>query len=387
MMSAIAHLDTAARVALAFRARIAVSIAFLILGFGPGLWAVHIPIVQERLEISPAILGVALLVMAAGAVVSMPIMGWAVGHLGSRGPTAAGVLLYMIVAPLPILADSVPLFFVALFFFGLLMGGLDVVGNVQASDVETLRGKPTMSSFHAFYSIGALLGALAGAFVIAQGWGDGSGAVVICAILFVVGALSVRNLLATDKPEAGPQFALPSRAVLGLGFVAALVFAIEGAVTDWSALFLTDAKKATPETAAFGYAAYALAMAGLRLVGDPIVTRFGARRLVVGGGLLCVLGLGIALASPWPLVGAIGFGLVGLGAANIAPICFSAGARVPGVAPGLGVSAVATMGYSGFLVFPPILGFAAELFGLSAAIGIVLVMSMALALIGARQRY
>ncbi len=386
-MGATARMEEISTQALAFRARIAVSVAFFILGVGPGLWAVHIPLVQERLAINPAVLGLALLVMAGGAVISMPIMGWAVGHVGSRLPTGVGVLLYMIVTPLPILADSVPLFFLALFFFGLLMGGLDVTGNVQAADVETLRGKATMSSFHAFYSIGALCGALAGAFVIGRGWGDGRGAAAICAVLFVAGAFAVRHLLPSDKPEAGPKFALPPAAVIGLGLIAALVFAIEGAVTDWSALFLTGVKAATPETAAFGYATYALAMAGLRLVGDPIVQRLGARRIVVGGGALCVVGLAIALASPWPLLGALGFGLVGLGAANIAPVCFSAGARAPGVPPGVGVSAVATMGYSGFLIFPPILGFAAELVGLSASIGIVLVMSAALALLGLRQRF
>ncbi len=386
-MSTIARAGGSRASAVAVRARIAVSVAFFILGVGPGLWAVHIPLVQERLGINPAVLGLALLAMACGAVIAMPIMGWAVGHVGSRLPTAVGVLLYMVATPLPILADSVPLFFVALFFFGLLMGGLDVTGNVQAADVEALRGKATMSSFHAFYSIGALSGALAGAFVIGNGWGDGSGAAAICALLFIIGAFAVRHLLPGDKPEAGPKFALPPAAVIGLGLIAGLVFAIEGAVTDWSALFLTNSKSATPETAAFGFATYALAMAGLRLVGDPIVQRLGARRIVVGGGLLCVLGLGIALASPWPLLGAVGFGLVGLGAANIAPVCFSAGARAPGVAPGVGVSAVATMGYSGFLIFPPILGFAAEMIGLSAAIGVVLVMSAMMALLGARQRF
>lgn len=387
-MSATGRNTTYDQSALAARARIAVSVAFLILGVGPGLWAVHIPLVQERLAISPAVLGIALLVMAGGAVLAMPIMGWAVGHAGSRIPTGAGMLLYMVATPLPILADSVPAFFAALFFFGLLMGGLDVVGNVQASEVETLRARPTMSSFHAFYSIGGLGGALLGALVIGSGWGDGTGAAAICALLFVAGALTVPHLLPSGRPlEDTPRFALPSRAVLGLGFVAFLCFAIEGAVTDWSALFLTSVKVATPETAAFGYAAYAFAMAAFRLFGDPIVHRLGPKPITVGGSVLCVLGLAIALASPWPLVGAIGFGLVGLGAANIVPVCFSAAARTPGVAAGVGVSAVATMGYSGFLVFPPILGFAADLFGLAAAMAIVLLMAVAMAWLGARQRF
>jgi MFS family permease len=376
------------RETLAFRARVSVSIAFLLLGAGPGLWAVHIPVVQERLGLNPAVLGLALLVMAGGAVLAMPIMGWAVGHVGSRIPTAAGMMLYMAAIPLPILADSIPFFFFALFLFGLLMGGLDVVGNVQAAEVEALRGKPTMSSFHAFYSIGGLGGALVGALLIGNGWGDGRGAAGVCVILLALGAMAAGNLLPSERPiEGAPRFALPSRAVLGLGLLAFLCFAIEGAVTDWSALFLTNVKVATPETAALGYAAYAFAMAALRLFGDPVVHRLGPKSITVGGSLLCVVGLGIALASPWPLVSALGFGLVGLGAANIVPVMFSAGANTPGVASGVGVSAVATMGYSGFLVFPPILGFAADLFGLSAAIGIVLVMSVAMAWLGLRQRF
>lgn len=373
---------------IAFRARVAVSVAFLLLGVGPGLWAVHIPLVQERLGISPAILGLGLLLMAGGAVLAMPIMGWAVGHVGSRIPTATGMMLYVATIPLPILAGNVPFFFAALFFFGLLMGGLDVVGNVQAAEVESLRRKPTMSSFHAFYSIGALGGALVGAFIIASGWGDGTGAVAVCILLLALGAMAVGNLLPSERPiDGAPRFVLPNRAVLGLGILAFLCFAIEGAVTDWSALFLTNAKGASPQSAAFGYAAYAFAMAGLRLLGDPIVVRLGPKMITVGGSLLCVLGLGIALTAPWPIVSALAFGLVGLGAANIVPVLFSAGARTPGVPSGVGVSAVATLGYSGFLVFPPIMGFVADLFGLSAAMGIVLLMSAAMAWMGARQRF
>ncbi len=299
--------DTAAdRDALAFRARVAVSVAFLLLGAGPGLWAVHIPLVQERLGINPAILGLALLVMAIGAVIAMPIMGWAVGHVGSRIPTAAGMILYMATIPLPILAGSVPFFFVALFFFGLLMGGLDVVGNVQAAEVETLRGKPTMSSFHALL-LDRRPGRRAGRRLrhrqrLGRRHRRGGG---VHRPPRARRRWPQATCCPSEKPiDGAPRFALPNRAVLGLGILAFLCFAIEGAVTDWSALFLTSAKAATPEHAAFGYAAYAFAMAVFRLFGDPIVVRLGPKLITVGGSLLCVLGLAIALASPWPLVGA-----------------------------------------------------------------------------------
>ncbi len=281
-----------------------------------------------------------------------------------------------------------PLFFVAAFFFGLTMGSLDVLANVQASEVETLRGRPTMSSFHGFYSVGGLAGAIVGAFIIANGFGDGTGAAAAGAVLLILAAAAVRSLLPGRKAhEDAPRFALPNRAVLGLGILAFLCFAIEGAVTDWSALFLTTVRRTTPEMAAIAYAAYAFAMAAVRLFGDPIVARLGGKVLVVGGGLLVAVGLLVALIAPWPVVGAAGFGLVGIGAANIVPILFSAAARTPGVPSGVGVSAVATLGYSGFLVAPPILGFAANQYGLSAALALVLVMGAAMTWLGGRQRY
>ena len=173
--------------------------------------------------------------------------------------------------------------------------------------------------------------------------------------------------------------------MLALGAIAFLGYAIEGAVTDWSALFLTVVRDATPATAAVGYALFSLAMAAFRLFGDPVVARFGNRRVLVGGGLLIAAGLGLALAAPWPLVGAVGFGLVGVGAANVVPVLFSASARAPGVPPGIGVAAVATMGYTGYLFAPPILGFVAHQYGLSASIALVLAMGLGMSWLGRRQ--
>jgi len=370
-----------------FRARVAVSVAFFLLGGGSGIWAVHIPLVQERLAIDPAVLGLALLTLAIGAMLSMPLAGWIVGRLGSRAPTAVAMIVYLVTVPLPILAGTVPLFFAAAFAFGLLMGTVDVVANVQASEVEAARRRPTMSSFHAYFSIGGLAGALIAAWVIAIGWGDGRGAVAATLVFLVFGAVAAGNLHPGERAvETGPRFALPTRAVLALGAIAFLGYAIEGAVTDWSALFLTVVRDATPATAAVGYALFSLAMAAFRLFGDPVVARFGNRRVLVSGGLLIAAGLGLALAAPWPLVGAVGFGLVGVGAANVVPVLFGASARAPGVPAGIGVASVATMGYAGYLFAPPILGFVANQYGLSASIAVVLAMGLAMAWLGRRQQ-
>jgi MFS family permease len=363
-----------------FRARVAISVAFFMLGSGAGLWAVHIPLVKARLGIDPAVLGLALLAVAIGAVGFMPITGLAVARFGSRPPTAVACFAYVLLTPLPILAGSIPFLFVVAFLFGAAMGALDVAMNTQASELETVRGKPTMSSFHAFFSIGGLAGSLIGAGIIAIGWGDGRGALIAAAIFFAASALSVRHLLPSLPPDhAGPRFALPSKAVVGIGMLGFLCFAIEGAVTDWSALFLSTEKAATPTMAAAGFALFSLAMAFFRLVGDPLVARLGSQTVLVGGGLLMATGIAIALVAPWALLGAIGFALVGLGAANVVPVVFSAAGRTPGVPPAIGVAAVVTLSYTGFLVAPPVLGAVAHALGLSAALTLVLVMSLLVA--------
>ena len=197
---------------------------------------------------------------------------------------------------------------------------------------------------------------------------------VVCIVLLALGAMAAGNLLPSEKPiDGAPRFALPSRAVLGLGILAFLCFAIEGAVTDWSALFLTDAKAATPE---HGRLSATPPMPSRWPASACSATRSSSASGRSRSPSAAACSVSSASASPSPRPGRssapLGFGLVGLGAANIVPVLFSAGARTPGVASGVGVSAVATLGYSGFLVFPPILGFAADLFGLSAAIGIVL---------------
>jgi MFS family permease len=367
-------------------ARIAVSIAFFLVGAGNGIWAVHIPLVREGLGIDPLTLGFGFFTLAAGAVMGMPITAGLIGRYGSRAPTAAFVVAYTLALPGPMVAGTVPLFFVALFVFGFVMGASDVAANVQASEVEVARGRPTMSSFHGFYSVGALSGGAIGAGIIAWGLGDGRGATIAAAVFLLAATFSAGALLPAVPPaKSGPRFALPSRAMIALGFLAFLAYAAEGAITDWGALFLTGIKQASPESAALGFSAFALAMSVFRLFGDPIVTRLGARTTILGGGVLIALGLAVAIPAPAAWLSAAGFVLVGIGVANVVPVVFSMSARTPGVAPGIGVASVATFGYAGFLLFPPILGFVANHFGLSASLGLVLAMGVVIALVGARR--
>ena len=370
------------------RARIAVSCAFFILGCGTGIWAVHIPVVAGRLGIDHGIVGLALLTAAIGAVGTMPLTGMALGKLGSRMPTTVLAFAFALLTPIPILAPSVPLLFAALLFFGACMGGLDVAMNVQASEVEIARKRPTMSSFHGFYSVGLLAGSTFGGEVIGRGWGGGSGAIAGAIGLLAIAIWAARNLWPTDRPvEGGPRFALPPVAVLGLGAIVFLAFAAEGGVTDWSALYLSTVKGSDLGKAANGVQFFSVAMVVCRLTGDWMVARLGPTVTVAGGGGLIAAGMILAVASPWPLLSAIGFGIVGVGAANVVPVAISGASRTPGVAPGIGVAAVTNMGYAGFLIIPPVLGFVATGFGLSISLLLVAAMGVAIAaLVGSVRR-
>jgi fucose permease len=237
-----------------------------------------------------------------------------------------------------------------------------------------------MSSFHVFYSVGALAGAVVGGVLIGLGLADGSAGLVISIALLAISLVSIFYLWRSDHPpERGHRFGLPSPAVLGLGIITFLAFAAEGAVTDWSALFLSSVKGMSLGASASGFAAFSVAMVVCRLTGDAIVARLGGFLTVVGGGLLTAFGIALAVGAPWPALSAAGFALVGVGAANLVPVAFSAAARTPGVPPSIGVAAVTSLGYSGFLIFPPVLGFIAHDWGLSAALGVVCFMGLAIA--------
>ena len=388
MATATGGLDAAVKDRL-LRSRIAVSVIFFLFGSGYGMWGVHIPLVRARLGIDTGLLGLVLLNIGIGSVIAQPAMGWAIGRIGSRLPATLCVVALAAVLPLPILAPDVPLFFVGAFLFGVAGGLLNVSINTQASEVETLRGAPTMSSFHGFFSLGALAGSASGGLLVGAGWGDGSAALAWAAMAAVVGLLAATGLLrgGAVKP-AGPEraFALPGRAVLALAFVAFLCNMIEGAMIDWSALFLSVEKSATASAAADGLALFAGAMAAGRLAGAPFVRRLGERTIVTLGCLLIAAGIGIAIIAPTVELSAVGFALVGIGAANNVPVLIGAAGRTPGMQPGVAVAAVSTAGMVGFLISPPAIGLAANTFGLSFGLGLLAVVGLAAAAASALRR-
>ncbi|WP_323139904.1 MFS transporter [Massilia phyllosphaerae] len=354
-------------------ARWAISAIFLLNGAGIGLWAAHVPVVQASAGIDTGTLGFLLLTIAGGAIAAMPLSGWLSGRWGTRPVALGSAWLFALTSALLMNVDGVTALFLAAFAFGASNGVLDVSMNANAAEVEAARGVPTMSSFHGFFSLGGLLGAALGGLVIGAGWGDGRGALAAGVIIALVVALAARFVFRVPPQGAAghSHFALPRGPTLFLGLLGLLCFAVEGALVDWSALLLTERTRAEPASAALGYSAFSVAMAACRFAGDRLVLRFGAARLMVFGGLGMFGGLLLAVLSTNFALSALGFALIGVSAANVVPLIFAAAARMPGMSAGGGLATVATLGYAGLLMAPPLLGSIAAHTNIAVALGLL----------------
>lgn len=366
------------------RARLAALVIFFVNGFGFANWIVRIPSVQEKLSLSEGSLGLALLALAGGALATMVVTGGLVQKLGSRPVIGVAGSIFGLSLVLPALAPSLPLLVLALLVAGAWHGALDVSMNAHAVAVERAYGRPIMSSFHAAFSLGGLAGAASGGLLSV--WGVGivphlSGVAVLSALAF---AAASRALLSASADRGGegeePAFVRPNRALAGLGFIAFCVLLGEGAMADWSAVYLGGTLGTGPGLAAAGYAVFSLTMAAGRLCGDRLAKSFRPAELVRAGATLAAAGLGLSLAVGHPALALVGFACVGAGFSVVFPNVLSAAGRTGEMPAGMAIAAVSTAGYFGFLVGPSAIGFVAELTGLGAALYIVVGLSATVAL-------
>jgi predicted MFS family arabinose efflux permease len=354
-----------------------------------------VPFAKERLSLNAADLGLLLLLLGLGAMIMMPLSGIVMNRIGSRRVIMAGTLVTACMLPLLLLVSSYQGMAIALFIFGCGVGMIDVAMNAHGIQVQNLYGRPIMSSLHGLFSVGGLLGSLGLGFLIKLGLNPLHAAITISIVLIVLVASQYRNLFSdvferetiekfthTEERTAGAkQFQWLKSSILLLGFMCFSVFLSEGAMLDWSAVFLRDHRNISLEFAGAGYAAFSVSMAIMRLAGDKIVEKLNTGIVVVGGSLIAVVGLIVVIASPWiPLV-LIGFMLLGVGASNLVPIFFSEGGRIPGISPTISISAITTMGYAGQLSGPVFLGFIAHRFSLEAAFGVVAFLMCIVALV------
>jgi len=359
------------------RGRWAVAAMFLINGFFVGSWAPQIPELVSRFGIAPFTLGLMILGFGLGAVAAMSSAGYLLSRFGSqralKGFACAIIPALLLVA----LAPNVATASVALVFFGGMVGAMDVSMNANAVVVEQKFGKAIMSSSHGFWSLGGFVGGGLGGIVI-QGYGHLWHAVLVTVIALIGIASALPHVEADEAhaaAETGEGFRFPrDPTIYIIGVMALLTMNSEGAVIDWAALYLRQELGANIATAGFAFAAFAATMAVVRFAGDGIRDRYGAVATFRVSSIIAAAGMLVAAFAPWAWLAILAFGISGLGVANMVPILFSAAGNQPGISSGAGMSVVTTMGYSGILAAPSLIGFVGGKVGFAPIYGAIAIL-------------
>jgi predicted MFS family arabinose efflux permease len=362
--------------------RVATFCTFAINGVMIGTWVAHIPWLQEQLGVSKATIGLCLLCMAAGALISMPLTGHVLDRRASGTVTRVATLAYCLMLPLPLLATSPVMLGAILFVFGAVNGAMDVAMNAHGVAVERELGKPIMSSLHGGWSVGGF--AAAGVVVIAgvAGVDPRAESLVVGVGLWLAALWITSRLGGASAHSEGGGLALPSRDVLLIGGLCFLAMMTEGGIADWSGIYLRQDAEASTAAAAMGFTFFSLGMAIARLGGDVLTTRLGAAALLRAGMALVAVVLGGVLLIGHAVPAVIGFALCGLGIANAVPLLFSAAGRHD--PPGPSLAATFTIGYTGFIVGPPLIGFVADRIGLPTTLSLLVAAALAVTVLGGR---
>lgn len=362
-------------------AKTATKLIFLVCGLGVASWAPMVPYAKDRLGLHEGQLGILLLFLGVGALLMMPVSGIFINRSGSRAVIMVSGLVMALILPALLIVSSVPLMAICLLIFGAAVGSIDVAMNAHGVQVQNLYERPVMSSLHGLFSVGGLAGSLGIGFLVRLGLSPVYAAAAVSLLLILICITQYRHLFdfrkereiierynhVKDTGTRTKTFAWLSSSVLFLGILCFSAFLAEGAMLDWSAIFLRDVKGITPEFSGAGYAAFSIAMATMRLLGDGLVERFSNRTVVVGGSLIAASGLILSIVSPWMPLVLFGFILLGIGAANIVPIFFSDAGKLKNIPSTVSLPAVTTLGYAGQLAGPALLGFIAHHYSLSAA--------------------
>ncbi len=356
---------------------------FFCSGFIFATWGVHIPTVKAHYGVDEAQLGLAMLAAGCGALLGLTRAGTLIGRHGARQMAGlTGVVYALLLAGLVAMPGFVALL-ALLAVFGVVTSVFDVAINTEAAQLELQGGQPLMSGMHGMFSLGGMVGAVTGGLALGAGMAPQHHLLLVAlAVAAAIGLATTRMLPreATASASGDHAFRLPRGALVVLGVLAALGLIAEGAIYDWSVLYLQQELGSPQEQAALAYASFSAAMAATRFGGDALRARFAPKTLLRASAALAALSMTLVLLVDTPWIALVGFAGVGAGFANIVPILFAAAARVPGIEPSQGIAAVAAAAYLGFMAGPPVIGFVAKLHSLTAALYLVVVFAVALGL-------
>ncbi len=366
--------------------RPAISVYFFFLGMVFSSWASRIPDIKDHFNLSEAELGSLLFMLPMGALAALPASGWMVHRWGSRQVSAVVLFVYGLFLLAIGISNSIVLLSVVLFLFGMLGNLANIAMNAQGISIQQVLGKPILSSLHAMWGLGAFAAAAlsgwmmnldiepAGHFAVVGGV---AGLTSIVFYFFLVPDV-------TTSGESQKVFALPRGELLLLGMICFCVAMSEGAMADWSSLYYRQVVNALHTSSTAGYTAFALCMTIGRFAGDRLLQLLSPAQLLKLNGFFVLFGMALALIFPVKWMVILGFAMVGLGVSCVFPIVYMLAAQNRSMSPSASLAAVSSVGFTGFLLGPPLIGFVAEETGLRLSLWIVAVLGLLIAMMAIR---
>lgn len=367
--------------------------AFMVIGCLEAAWAPLVPYVKSAFSLDEEALGLLMLCSGLGSIISLPVSGWLCMKFGAKQVVYfSGSLMALALLAISLMVN-VWLTALMLMIFGGCTISIDVAANINGVAIEHRTGKHLMSGFHGGYSLGTLIGAgvmsVLSSLGVVPAWAVALSMVMILAAMM----LGCRDLLKKKELEnANPttatktvkrkRFYIPPMVIV-IGLLCFIMYAAEGAVMGWSAIFVSEERGVDMSVAGFFYTAFAIMMTVMRFLGDKIVDRLGQRRVVVLGALSIAAGFLMVISIPSIVATALGFALIGMGAANIVPQFISFASGIKGMAVQNIISIVNALGYSGILLGPVLIGFVAKHYGLHTSFAAIAVFALVVALVSA----
>ncbi len=366
--------------------RPSISIYFYILGFIFSSWASRIPQVKDKFHLNEAELGGVLFMLPFGALAALPFSGWLVHRLSSRIMSIASALIYTILLYSIAIADTVFALSFILFGFGMIGNFGNISMNSQGISIQHRINKPILSSLHAMWSIGAFSAAAISGWTMKMGYSTAVHFTIvsmIAAVIIIAGSFFLIPDESVDDTSA-KVFVLPNKKLILLGVICFCVAMSEGAMADWSSLYYRQVIHELNSISTTGYTAFAMCMAAGRLMGDKLVQSFKHSTVLKMNGMLIVLGMLLSLSFSFPSTVMMGFALVGFGVSSVIPIVYMLAAKTKDMAPSVALAAVSSVGFTGFLVGPPAIGFIAHEIGLRSALVVVVILGIMITLLSSR---
>lgn len=359
---------------------------FFMTGLCFASWASRIATIQQNLHLSDAGLGGVLFALPVGLMCSLPFSGWVITRIGSRNLLIGALTVYSLALVTLGAAQNTVQLIVCLLVFGFASNAVNISVNTQAVAAEELYKRPILASFHGLWSLAGFTGAAIGTFMIGKQVIPFKHFSLIMAVI-IVAVIFTSRYLKNDKPaSAGPVFVMPDNSLIKLGIVAFCSLICEGAMFDWSVIYFKKVVLAQSALMGAGYTAFMLTMATGRFVADKFAHRFGLKRTLQISGLLTATGLLTAVALPYLYTALFGFLLVGFGVSSVVPLVYSAAGKSKTMSPGVALAAVSTIGFLGFLIGPPLIGFIAGIATLRASFTLIAIMGLCVTFFATKAR-